>query len=147
MTDEITRLARNLPGGHPADPAALQAAGQALGIEWPSDYVSLMTAHNGVEGDVGTFGLVLTPAEELVEVNNNDVMEFFPGLVVIGGDGGGEALAIDRRSGEVLLVPWIGAQEDWLILGPTLTDALRRMDRGDVFAAPHVRRSRDIPRP
>lgn len=136
MTDDITRLASTLPDSDPPDPAALRAAGEALGIEWPSDYVTLVTAHNGLEGDIGTFGLVLT-VDELVQINNHEVMEFFPGLVVIGGDGGGEALAIDRRSGEVLLVPWIGAQEDWLVLGSTLTDALRRMTRGDVFAAPH----------
>ena len=142
MKDDITSLARSLPDSDPADPAALRAAGQALGIEWPSDYVTLVAAHNGVEGDIGPFGLVLTPVEELVEVNKNAAMEFFPGLVMIGGDGGGEALAIDRQSGEVLLVPWIGAEEDWLILGPTLTDAFRRMARGEVFAAPH--RSRDI---
>ena len=139
MTDDITSLASNLPDSDPADPAVLRAAGEALGIVWPSDYVALVAAHDGVEGDVGTFGLVLTPVEDLVETNNNEVMEFFPGLVVIGGDGGGEALAIDPRSGEVLLVPWIGAEEDWLVLGATLTDAFRRMARGEVFAAPHRR--------
>ena len=137
MTDDITGLASSLPHSDPADPAALREAGQVLGIEWPSDYVALVAAHNGAEGDIGTFGLVLTPVEELVEVNKHEVMQFFPGLVMIGGDGGGEALAIDRRSGEVLLVPWIGAQEDWLVLGPTLTDAFRRMAHGDTFTAPH----------
>src|SRR5258706_5823845 len=112
MTDDITRLASNLPNSEPMDPTALRVAGQALAIDWPDDYVALVAAHNGVEGDVGTYGLVLTPVEDLVEVNIHEVMEFFPGLVVIGGDGAVEAMAFDRRSGEVLLVPWIGAQED-----------------------------------
>lgn len=141
MTDDITSLARALPGSEPADPAALHAAGLALRIEWPEDYLALVARHNGVEGAIGEFGLVLTPVDELVRLNNDTVTELFPGLVIIGGDGAGEALAFDRNSGEVLLVPWIGAEEDWLMLGPTLTDAFRRMTSGAAFAARH--RSRD----
>lgn len=137
MDSDIRALARNLPRSDPANTSALDAAGRALEIEWPSDYVALVAEHNGVEGDVGPFGLVLTPVEDLIEVNAHEVMQFFPGLVVIGGDGADEALAIDPRSGEVLLVPWIGAEEDWLVLGPTLTDAFRRMALGEVFSAPH----------
>ena len=101
----------------------------------------VVSEHNGVEGDIGDWLLVLTPVEELVERNTDPVMEFFPGLVVIGGDGGGEALAIDRETHEVLLVPWIGGEEDWLVLGRSLTEAFQCMERGGVFDAPHQQRS------
>ncbi len=88
---------------------------------------AVISEHNGVEGDVGEWVLVLTPVEELVELNTDPVMQFFPGLVMIGGDGGGEALAIDRTTNEILLVPWIWGR---LVLGATLTEAFQRMERG-----------------
>lgn len=136
-TAELTRLSRQLPRADLAHSDLLAEAGRSLGIDWPPEYVAVISEHNGVEGDIGEWLLVLTPVEELVERNTNPVMEFFPGLVMIGGDGGGEALAIDRATNEILLVPWIGGEEDWLVLGATLTEAFQRMERGEVFDAPH----------
>jgi hypothetical protein len=127
-----------------AGPAILAEAGRALAIAWPADYAAVLAEHDGVQGDVGEWLLVLWPAEELVERNTGDHMEFFPGLVLVGGDGAGEALALDRETGEVLLVPWVGGPEDWLVLGATLGEALARMERDAVFEAP--RRAARAPR-
>jgi hypothetical protein len=66
-----------------------------------------------------------------------DAMEFLPSLVIIGGYGGGENLALDRSTGEVLLVPMIGTEEDWLVLASNLVEAFQRMERAAVFEAPH----------
>jgi hypothetical protein len=134
--DELRRLAAQLPQAELERNDLLDDAGRALGIDWPADYQALVRDHNGVEGDIGDWLLVLTPVEDLVERNTDPVMEFFPGLVIFGGDGGGEALAFDRETREVLLVPWIGDQGDWLILGATLTEAFQRMERGRVWEAP-----------
>ena len=137
---ELTRLAHQLPTAELANHDLLVEAGRTLDVEWPAEYVALVSAHNGAEGVVGDWLLVLTRVEDLVEQNSPQVIEFFPGLVVIGGDGGGEALAIDRATQEILLVPWIGGQEDWLVLGKTLTEAMQRMERAEVFDAPHWKR-------
>ena len=136
MTPELRELVSRLPASPIRDESVLLDAGRRLHIEWPADYVDVVTAHNGVEGDIGDWLLVLTAAEDLVEVNENEVMEFFPGLVMIGGDGGGEALALHRETGEVILAPWIAEQAAWLVLGSTFTEALNRMFRGEVFDAP-----------
>ena len=136
-TTELKRLSAQLPRADLLHPALLAETGRTLGVEWPRDYVVIISEHNGAEGDIGNWHLVLTPVEQLIEQNINPVMESFPGLVIIGGDGGGEALAIDRATHEVLLVPWIGSEEDWLVLGSTMTEALQRMERGEVFDAPH----------
>jgi hypothetical protein len=138
---ELTRLSRQLPRADIAHPEMLAETGRTLGIDWPPEYVAVISAHNGVEGDIGEWLLVLTPVEELVGRNTTPMMEFFPGLVMIGGDGGGEALAIDRATHEILLVPWIGGEQDWLVIGATLTEAFQRMERGDVFNTPHRPRS------
>jgi len=139
MTPELTALVSRLPLSRLADPTLLDEAGSRMRIAWPGDYAAVITDHNGAEGEVGGWNLVLTRVEDLVDQNSNDVMTFLPDLVVIGGDGGGEALAIHRATGEVLLVPWIGTQDDWLVLGLTFTEALHRMERGEVFDAPKWR--------
>ena len=72
------------------------------------------------------------------------MMEFSPGLVVIAGDAAGEALARHRETGELTLAPWIGVQADWVVLGATFIDGLRRMHRGEVFDPP---RWSDLGRP
>ena len=115
----------------------LEHVGHRLQIEWPEDYLRLIADHNGVEGDIGEWLLVLFAVEDLLDDNDPDFMEFFPGLVMMGGDGGGECLALDRATGEALLVPMIGDENDWLVLGSNLTEAFQRMESGEVFAAPH----------
>lgn len=135
----LRQLVASLPRSPLGDPAALTEAGRTLGIDWPDDYLAVMRDHDGVEGDIGEWNLVLRAADNLVEANTDPVMEFFPDLVIVGGDGGGEALAIHRHTREVLLVPWIGGQDHWLVLGQTFTEALQRMHDGTVFDAPNWR--------
>jgi len=133
---EVDRLTAALPRRSLSDPTALADAARTLGVVWPADYEHVISGHDGVEGDVGDWRLVLWPAEELVDHNTGDHMRSFAGLVLLGGDGAGEALALDRSSGEVLLVPLVGDERDWLVLGSSLAEALTRMDRGTVFEAP-----------
>jgi hypothetical protein len=52
---------------------------------------------------VDPFNLCLYSAEEVIEIERERwYREFFPGLFVIGGNGGGEAIALDVRGAE----PW-----------------------------------------
>jgi hypothetical protein len=136
-TDELGRLVAKLPRRTLDNPALLAEAAERFQIDWPEDYVRLIADHNGVEGYIGDWRLVLSSVEDLPGFNDPDLMEFFPGLVMIGGDGGGESLALDRATREVLLVPLIGSEEDWLVLGTSLTEAFGRMERGEVFDAPY----------
>jgi hypothetical protein len=136
-TSELDRLAASLPRKSLDNPALLVEVGERLGVEWPEDYVRLISQHNGVSGDIGDWYLVLSSVEDLPGDNDPAVMEFFPGLVMIGGDGGGEALLLDRATGEVILAPLVGGPEDGLVLGSNLVEALQRMERDEVFDAPH----------
>ena len=58
------------------------------------------------------------------------------GLIFFGSGGGGELLAFDRDTGAVLLVPAIGSDEDSILLGSTLVEALGHIERGDTFDDP-----------
>ena len=54
-------------------------------------------------------------------------------VVFIGSDGADEGIAIERATGNVLLVPWIGSKADWILLGRDLTEAFGRFERDDVL--------------
>lgn len=65
---------------------------------------------NGGEGFIGRNYLVLHPVETLVECNKAlDADKYVPEFLVVGSDGGGEAIAFDRRQEPwaVVMVPFI----------------------------------------
>lgn len=69
----------------------------------PESYFSLLTFSNGGEGplQVQPLWFQLNTAEEAIRAElEGDYREFFPGLFVIGSNGGGEAIAFDTRGGE-----------------------------------------------
>ncbi|HEX4737753.1 MAG TPA: SMI1/KNR4 family protein [Allosphingosinicella sp.] len=69
----------------------------------PESYFALLSFSNGGEGPlpVQPLWLCLYPAEEVIEIEQAGTFrEFFPGLFVIGGNGGGEAVAFDLRESE-----------------------------------------------
>ena len=89
------RLAGYLVRREPADPAALAALGEALGIAWPDDFVELMSITNGGEGWVGESYLSVYELDQIARFNSP---EFHPGLVLFGSDGGGESFAFRTSS-------------------------------------------------
>lgn len=115
----------------------LAAAEQAAGLQFPRDYVALMTVADGGEGFVEPEGyLVLTPASKLLE-DNHDAAEFYPGCFLIGSDGAGEAVALRRGSDgrvELVLTPYIGRpEEDALSGGWTLEEFLELYGTGKIW--------------
>jgi hypothetical protein len=69
----------------------------------PESYFALLTFSNGGEGPlpVQPLWLCLYSAEEVTEIEQTGTFrESFPKLFVIGGNGGGEAVAFDMRANE-----------------------------------------------
>lgn len=114
----------NLPARPGASEPAIAAAEQAIGRSLPDDYRAFLRESNGIEGLVGEAYLMLWPVEELGTLNA-DARTYVPGLVLVGGDGGGEALGFleTNRGTRYVQVPFSGmsadATED---LGATLAD-------------------------
>ena len=93
---------------HPARAASATALADLRSVapaRLPPMYLELLAFSNGGEGPlpVDPFNLCLYSAEDVIEIERErSYREFFPGLFVIGGNGGGEAIALDVRGAE----PW-----------------------------------------
>ena len=78
LDGELARLTAALPRAPLDDLSALDAVAEELQIHWPADYVALISEHDGVEGEVGEWIVVLTAVADLVD-ENDGVAEFWPG--------------------------------------------------------------------
>ena len=94
---------REWHGAKGASSAALALLKSVAPVDLPESYYSLLSFSNGGEGPlpVQPLWLCLYPAEEVVQIERDGTFrEFFAKLFVIGGNGGGEAVAFDLRESE-----------------------------------------------
>ncbi|GAA2207523.1 hypothetical protein GCM10009850_029810 [Nonomuraea monospora] len=118
-----------------ADEARIQDAEQRLGVRFPDDYRSFLTAEGAVGRVVESAGnyLRLQPLEELVAVNAAGEMQTrFPGAVAIGDDGSRELLVYDFRKDPPPLLLLDVTAEDWhagLYQAGSFTEFLRLFSR------------------
>lgn len=91
---------------HKAEGASVEAIDALKSVmppDLPESYYSLLSFTNGGEGPlpVQPLWFCLYPTEEVAQIEVSGVFkEFFKGLLVIGGSGGGEAIAFDLRETE-----------------------------------------------
>jgi len=127
---DLDGLARRPPNAE-----ALVAAGEALGIDWPDDYVAFMHVTDGGDGFLGDNYVSFWSAGDLVDRNQGyQIEEYAPNLVVFGSDGGGEAFAFDRSTqpASIVMVPFIGL-DSAIPQGQTFRDFLSRLRAGGPF--------------
>jgi len=82
-------------------------------IKLPSDYVEFMEKCNGGEGFIGENYLILYPLNEIIEANEDyEVAKYLPNVLLIGSNGGGEAIAIDfNKLKKYIIVPFLFEEE------------------------------------
>ncbi|GAB2464267.1 hypothetical protein GCM10011375_16410 [Hymenobacter qilianensis] len=70
--------------------------------------------------------LELWPIVEVLELNRAyNADEFYLNFILIGTDGGGEACAIEKQSGSVYFIPYIGClPDDAIYVGKSLKDLI-----------------------
>jgi hypothetical protein len=115
-----------------ASNAVLEGLMGALGVRLPTDYVSLLTFSNGLEGFIGENYLMLYSAED---VQAYGVYEDEPFFVFIGSNGGGEGYAYDTRSPDmpIVNVPFIGLGETPRPMGESVLEFLERLHSRPLF--------------
>jgi hypothetical protein len=97
-------------GNAPASDAEIDAFAKQSGITLPEEYVCFLRKMNGGTGFVGSNYVDLWAVDTLIEYNRGyGAGEFVPELLLLGSDGGGQALAFDRRNRNwpVIMVPFI----------------------------------------
>ena len=123
-----------------ASPEAIAQLRAVAPVDLPQSYLSFLTFSNGGEGPLAVqpFCLCLYPAEEVIQIEREGTFrEFFPGLFVIGGNGGGEAVALDLRGSEPYrLVAFdmtnIDLSESILPIAPSFDAALPLIGRDEL---------------
>ena len=116
--------------GAASDDLVRRAEGE-LRVQLPSDYVAFLKESNGAEGTISESSYVaLWPVDELRAANDDyGVVEFAPGLLLFGSDGGDTAYAFDTTdSMTVVEVPFIGMSRDEVRpVAPTFSEFLERL--------------------
>lgn len=135
MDDELRRLTQRMKAGGGTTAERVARVEAELGASFPPEYVEFLVATDGGAGPVGEGGYAaFHGVEQLPEVNRMYAahpFEQFEGLVIFGGDGGGEAFCFDR-DGRVVVVAYISAREDNVPVGP-FPEFMRRLGAGRLF--------------
>ena len=128
---------REWHGASGASEADLRIVQNATPVTLPECYLQLLATSNGGEGPlpVQPYWVCLFPALEVVQAQEIDGDgSFFRGLFVIGGNGGGEAIAIDLRAPEphpvvAFDMTNIDLEESILSIAPTFKDFVGMIGR------------------
>ena len=87
---------------------------EQLGFEPPQGYLDYLLA---AESPYQFGGAYLVEVDELVQYNADYyAAEAYRGYFLIGSDGGGEALAIEKATSNFVVVPFIGHDEETAIV-------------------------------
>ncbi len=115
-------------GGSEAD---LAHAESVLRFHVPSDLRAFLLETGGGTGWIGEGYAVLWGPRELIDFHERSLAdEFFPGLVLIGSNGGGEAFAVERSTRRYVQTPFIGDEPGVRIdAGATLADLFAFIER------------------
>lgn len=97
IADILNQPGRDWSPDPPASEDAIHKLASAAKLALPEEYFSLLRYCNGGEGALGVepYWLVLYPIAEVIDLNEHEFYrDEFPELFFIGGNGGGELLAL-----------------------------------------------------
>ncbi|XVJ59748.1 MAG: SMI1/KNR4 family protein [Tepidisphaera sp.] len=118
----------------PSQRHSVGAIESALGLRLPADFASFLRTSGGFEGFFGQSYLVLLDPADIPRANVEAcISEVLPGLVMFGGNGGGEWFCIDTRTGRYVMAPSIGGPEHVLDEGATFEEFLDRVHSDQLF--------------
>jgi len=109
-----------------------QAFLDTLDFTPPKEYVDyLFSTESAYDFD----GAYLVENDELLPYNADHIAaELYPGYFLIGSDGGGEAFAIEKATGNFVVIPFIGHDEETdIVIGRTWDEFLQRLQADNLF--------------
>ena len=119
----------------PAAPGEVEDAEELLEIEFPSDYKNFLQVSDGFEGFINKFFIRLIPAGYIYENTQDYCSEFFPWAIYLGTNAGGEMIVLDKRNEPLQfgMIPYLGTDEDLIILGDTFEAFIVSLYNDEVF--------------
>ena len=106
--------------GEKPSAADLEKLRLGLSFDLPESYINFLQKHNGASGDlpVQPCYFQLWRIDEIIENNQDyEIQDYLPGYFGIGGNGGGEFLAIHLENQKIFTIPFIPMDEEnaWLV--------------------------------
>ena len=100
----------------------------------PAGYLQFLSSFTSFDGAVGPQCFYLWDGAELIaNMSRGDAVAHAPGLLAIGGNGGGESIELEQtpQGCRVVLVPLVSSDpSDRRVIGNSFTDFLQRLDAG-----------------
>ena len=96
----------------------------------PVGFIDFFKEANGADIISGDNYILLWPLTQMVQLNKDyNVDEFAPGFFLFGSDGGDTAYAIEKTSGDIYEMPFIGmSQEEAVFKSKTLNGLMEGRD-------------------
>ena len=119
----------------PADLEMIKQTERILSTKLPKDYVDFLLQTNGYEGQLGQSYSIFTPVDKIEEFTQLYGTQFFPWIIFIGTDGGGDMYVIDKRTNPLQfgLLPFISSDEDFIPLGDTFEEFIKHLYDNDFW--------------
>lgn len=116
----MIRIERNSP----VDPNVMETFLEAVPFTLPKDFLDFFKESDGAEIRTKDYYVLLWSIGEMIQLNEDyEVEEYAPVFFLFGSDGGGNAYAIEKETGYVFEMPFIGMSKDEAILkSKTFTD-------------------------
>ena len=108
----------------PVDAGVMDAFLEAVPFTLPKDFLDFFIKSDGAEIRTEDYYVLLWPISEIMQLNEDyGVEEYAPGFFLFGSDGGGNAYAIEKATGFIFELPFIGMSKDEAIFkSKTFTD-------------------------
>ncbi len=119
----------------PADLKAITEIEKYLGIKFPQDYKDFLLHSNGFDGFVGESAVSLNNITNIRTYTDGYCSEFFPDLIHIGTNGGGEMYVISKATSKLTygIIPYISMPEDLIPLGEIFEEFLKHLFYNDFW--------------
>ncbi|OGX81171.1 hypothetical protein [Hymenobacter coccineus] len=116
----------------PQNPEFIVAFLNAIDFELPNNYLIELPTHADQVFDFeeGKY-LELWALVDLIKINHDyNADENYPGFFLIGTDDGGEACAIEKKTGSLYIIPFIGSlPEDAIFVGNSFQELMEYLNQ------------------
>lgn len=121
--------------GEPIDPPTPELIAtflNAINFKLSKSYLMDLSKHSDqiFDFEEGKY-LELWPLVDLIKINHDyNTDENYPGFFLIGTDGGGEACAIEKKTGSLYIIPFIGSiPEDAIFIGNSFQELIEYLSQ------------------